>query len=72
VIEFERIVPGDGTRPYTVTVGDIIDLEPVDDARALLRIRDRGEVVARASYARIRRLISLVRNQMASTLEPDP
>jgi hypothetical protein len=72
MIEFERILAGDGTRPYTVTVGDIIDLEPVDDERALLRVRDRGDVVARASYARIRRLISLVRNQMASTFEPEP
>jgi hypothetical protein len=34
VIEFERSLPGDGTRPYTVTVADIIDLEPVDDERA--------------------------------------
>jgi hypothetical protein len=71
MIEFERILPGDGTRPYTVTVADIIDFEAVDDERALLRVRDRGDVMARAPYARIRRLISLVRNQMASTLEPD-
>jgi hypothetical protein len=71
VIEFERILPGDGARPYTVTVADIIYLEPAGEEQTLLRVRDHGEVLARAPYARIRRLISLVRNQMASTLEPD-
>jgi hypothetical protein len=72
MIEFERVLVGDGTRPYLVSVADIVYLEPADEDRSRLRVRDHGEVLARAPYARLRRLISLVRNQMASTLEPDP
>jgi hypothetical protein len=72
VIEFERIVPGHGARPYTVSVADIMSLEPADDERTRLRIRDHGEVLASASYAKIKRLIVLVRSQMASALEAEP
>ena len=71
MIEFERVMGSDGTRPY-LAVSDIVYLEPADQARTRLRVRDHGEVLAQAPYARIRRLISLARNQMASTLEPEP
>jgi hypothetical protein len=72
VIEFERVLDGDGTRPFTLAVADIVYLEPADEERTRLRVRDHGDVLAKAPYARVRRLISLVRNQLASTLEPDP
>jgi hypothetical protein len=71
VIEFERILPGDGTRTYLVSVGDIVSLEPAEDEQTHVRIRDHGEVIAQASYAKIRRLVSLARGRMASTLDPD-
>jgi hypothetical protein len=72
MIEFERVITGNGNRPYLVSVADIVYLEPADEERTRLSVRDHGEVLAQAPYARMRRLISLVRNQLASALEADP
>jgi hypothetical protein len=81
MIEFERELVGRErdqaggatTRPYTVTISEITDLQPdpLNPERTVLYIRNRGEMIANASYGRMRNLIRLVRDQMDSLIEGD-
>jgi hypothetical protein len=57
VIEFEREWQG-GRRAYYANVADIIDLQPFDEERTLVLVRNRGEVIALAQYPRMKRAIS--------------
>jgi hypothetical protein len=78
MIEFERALVGtefehggEMSRPYSVNVSDIMDMEPLGGDRTRIHTRSRGPVIANASYERVRKLISIVRNQMGSLIEGD-
>jgi hypothetical protein len=70
VIEFEREWQG-GSRPTLARVEDIISVDPLDGERTQLYVRSRGEIVVIAPYPRVKRAISLVRNQMVSLINGD-